>query len=421
MSESLIHQLQAAVDKALQSKNTEDGLKHLATAFSLFSKETHRLENAYMMLQHRFKAVNNELEKTNLELRKKISDLGVVSSYLDNILKNISQGIVFIDTDGIVTTFNPSAQKILEKDESQVLFTSFWNNFADDFFGFSMKTALTLGLSQNLSYLTLNSLTEKKEIEVLTSFIMNCPKPYQGVAVILRDITEVQKLQLIANRNDRMKELGEMAATVAHEIRNPLGGIRGYASLLYRDLENSKHLQEMASFIIEGTKSLERLVNNVLHYSRPIILAPSQTDLVDLIKELIKSLKVDPSFPSNIKVDLHLSQNNFVILVDKHFLRSALLNLIVNAYQAIQDDGTITISLLQQNNFCCISISDTGQGIADKDLEKIFSPFFTTKQKGNGLGLSESYKIIQAHFGSIDVRSQVGKGTTFTINLPLKR
>ncbi len=421
MSDSLLHQLQIAADKALNSQSTQEGLKYLATAFSLFSKETQRLQNGYQKLQQRFDSVNNELTKTNIEINEKIQDLHAITSYLNNILKNISQGILFIDTDGVVTTYNQAAQKILKIEEQKILFKKFWNNFADEFFGFSMKNVLNLGQSQRINYITLAIDNEKKEIEISTTFVFDCPKAYQGIIVILRDITQIQKLQIEANRNDRLKELGEMAATVAHEIRNPLGAIRGYASLLYRDLENSQPLQEMASYIIDGTKALERLVNNVLHFTKPIQLSLASYDLSHLIKELLKSVKIDPSFSNNVKIDLHISQDSFITLIDKHYLKSALLNLIVNAFQAMEERGTLTISLLKNNEQFQIEVSDTGYGIEKKDLENIFSPFFTTKQYGNGLGLAETYKIIQAHFGTINVRSETTKGTTFSINLPFKR
>ncbi len=417
MPDSLLSKLQQAANKALTSNTKEESIKHLATAFSLFSKETHRLENAYMRLQNRFKDVNTELEKTYLELRKKITDLHSITSYLNNLLKNISQGIIFIDLDGIVTTYNPAAEKIIQKQENDLLFHKFSDVFSDDFFGFSINNALSHSLSRNLNYITINS----KDIEITTSFVHDCPRSYQGIIIILRDVTELQKLQNLANRNERLKELGQMAASVAHEIRNPLGAIRGYASLLYRDLENSKHLQNMSSYILEATKSLERLVNNVLHYTRPLKLSFEPIDIVFLTKDLIKSIKVDPSFSNDIKIALHLSDSFIEIKADKHLLKAAILNLIVNAYQAMDDIGTITISIIKNQNHLSLSITDTGLGIEEKDLENIFSPFFTTKQKGNGLGLSEAYKIIQAHFGHLDVRSLKDQGTTFTINIPIKR
>ncbi len=420
MSE-ILNKLNDAANLALNSKTTEESMKHLAKAFALFSQETNRLEHAYERLQQRFNQVNNQLEKSDSELRKKITDLNSVTCYLNNILKNISQGILYIDLDGIVTTYNNAAIEILELEENQVLFKSYWDNFKDDFFGFSMKNALDFGLCQKITYISNCFSKEKKAIEVCTSFVYDCPKSYQGIILLLNDVTKIQKLKTLANRNDRLKELGQMAASVAHEIKNPLGGIRGYASLLSKDLEGTKHLQDMTSYIIDGTKALERIVNNVLEFARPVVLDPISLDISLVIKELIKSIKIDPSFSTHVKIQLHLPQASFFIPADKELIKSAILNLILNAYQAMDDTGILDISVIKNNNLCLISISDTGEGIEEKDLENIFSPFFTTKQNGNGLGLSQANKIIQAHFGHIEIRSQLNKGTTFTISLPTVR
>jgi len=218
-----------------------------------------------------------------------------------------------------------------------------------------------------------------------------------------------------------MKELGQIAATVAHEIRNPLGGIRGYASLLYRDLNEQAHLQEMASFIIDGTKSLEKVVSAILHYSKPIQVQTQTTDLGRFLKQIGKFIKVDPAFPQNIKLILHIPDSPILAPIDPQSLKSAMLNLIFNAFQAMPSGGNLTISLLKMENSAHISITDTGSGMDEEQLSNLFSPFFTTKKKGNGLGLVETQKIIQAHFGAIDVRSQKAIGTTFTLTLPLKR
>lgn len=418
MSESLLTQLKDVANKALRCEKVEDGMKYLAEAFSLFSEETESLKQSYDRLQKRFENVNIELEDTNKELRKKIKELNTLSNYFDHILKNISEGILFIDADGIITTYNQEAEKILEKDKDEVLLKNFWNSFTDDFFGFSMKATLSSRLSHKLNYFILKGKNKQKEIEISCSFAL---EPHLGLIVLLKDVTEMRSLQKVASRNDRLKELGEMAATVAHEIRNPLGGIRGYASLLFRDLENAKHLQEMASYIIDGTKTLERLVNNVLHFSKPIEVRKEAHDLCILLKELYRFVKVDPTFPKDVIFECHIPNDEIFAHVDKELFRSAILNLIVNGYQAIETKGKVTLSLLKNNNNCMINVSDTGSGISNSDLEKIFTPFFTTKERGNGLGLAETFKIIQAHSGTIDVRSVVNNGTTFTINLPLTK
>lgn len=406
MSDNILQQLQLSADSALKSQSVEEGVQHLSRAFALFSEEAARLKSAYSKLQERFQTVNQELGV-------KVAELSRLTHYLNNILKNISDAILFVDLEGTVTLFNEAAQKLLKKKGEEVLFKKFWSVFPDETFGFSMKEALKFGISHKLLY--------RKEMEISTMFVYEGPKWYHGMILVLRDISEKQKLQLIANRNDRMKELGEMAATVAHEIRNPLGGIRGYASLLYRDLESAKHLQEMAGFIIDGTKSLEKVVSAVLHYSKPVQVQPQTLDLGAFLKQVGKFIKVDPAFPPNVKLALHIPDSPLLAPIDPEALKSALLNLIFNAFQAMPYGGTLTISLLKMETSCQIAVTDTGMGMEEEALQSLFSPFFTTKQKGNGLGLVETQKIIQAHFGAIDVRSQPEKGTTFTLTLPLKR
>ncbi len=333
--------------------------------------------------------------------------------YLNAILRNISDAIIFVNLEGTVTILNDAAQKLLKVKAEGVLSKKFWESFADEAFGFSMREALKFGICHKLLY--------RKEMEISTAFVYEGPKPHHGMIVALRDISEKQKLQWIANRNDRMKELGEMAATVAHEIRNPLGGIRGYASLLYRDLEGEKNLQEMAGYIIEGTKSLEKVVSAVLNYSKPVQIQLQTMELGAYLKQIGKFIRVDPAFPSNVRMAFHIPDAPLLAPIDPEALKGALLNLTFNAFQAMPQGGELSISLLKRESYCEIAIADTGVGMEEELLQHLFSPFFTTKQKGNGLGLVETQKIVQAHFGSIGVRSQPGKGTTFTLTLPLKR
>lgn len=398
--------LKSAADAAIKSQSVQEGVQHLSRAFALFSEEANRLKNAYAKLQERFQTVNQELGV-------KVAELSRLTHYLNNILKNISDAILFVNLEGTVTILNDAAQKLLKVKPETVLFKKFWETFQDETFGFSMREALKFGISHRLLY--------RKEMEIATMFVYEGNKLYHGMILVLRDISEKQKLQLIANRNDRMKELGEMAATVAHEIRNPLGGIRGYASLLFRDLADSAHLQEMAGYIIEGTKSLEKIVSAVLHYSKPIQIQPQTLDLGAFLKQIGKFIKVDPAFPPNVRLALHIPDSSLLAPIDPEALKAALLNLIFNAFQAMPLGGILTLSLMKMETSCQIAVSDTGVGIDEEQLKSLFSPFFTTKQKGNGLGLVETQKIVQAHFGAIDVRSQPGKGSTFTITLPLKR
>ncbi len=417
IKEGLYNKLLTATQKALKAQNVEESIHHLAEAFQLFSKESNRLNESYQALKKRFENVNLDLETSNLELRKNIKELKSVSAYLANILKNTNQGILFIDTSGLIITHNQAALKILEKKESELSFKNYFQEFPDDYFGFSMTSALALGSSPRESYLSF----DEKQIEISTSFVSDAPKPYQGLIVFLKDITEITQLHEDASRSDRLKEIGQIATTVAHEIKNPLGGIRGFAALLYRDLEHKKPLQEMAEHIIEGTKTLERLVSSILHFTRPVCLQVEKVNLSKLIKDLIKLIKVDPSFSEEISLECHVPNEVLFAYIDKELFKSALLNLVRNALEAIEGNGHISISLIKNNDNSVIDINDSGIGMDDQELENLFSPFFTTKEKGNGLGLAEAYKIITAHMGKVQVRSAKGMGTTFTIILPSKK
>lgn len=398
--------LKEAATAALQSKSVEESVLHLSRAFALFAEESDKLKNAYAKLQERFQSVNQELSV-------KVAELEKLTHYLNNILKHVSDAIVFIDLEGHVILFNDAAEKLLKVNKQKVLFQKFQSAFADDFLGFSMKEALKFGICHKLLYC--------KDMEISTTFVYQGPKIYHGMVVVLRDISERQKLSMQAARNDRMQELGQMAASVAHEIRNPLGGIRGYASLLYRDLQEQKHLQEMAGNILEGAKSLEKVVSAILHFSRPVQIDAATQDIGAFLRQTARFLKVDPAFPNHVKFDLHIPNAPLLVPFDPTALKAALLNLLFNALQAMPDGGLLTLALGQSDSHCQISISDTGVGMEEEMLSQLFSPFFTTKKKGNGLGLIETQKIVQAHFGSIDVRSRLNAGTTFTVHLPLKR
>lgn len=422
--------LQQAAHAISKSKTPQEKIDALTKAFQLFSKETNSLEVAYEALENQFKIVSLELEKSNRQLQHKVFQLDVVTRYLHSILTNISQGILFVDLSGIVTTYNPAAEEMLEADHLDVLFNQFWEHFKDDLFGFSMREALSSKKAPSYIFINILSANDvQKELEVSTRFILDQKgktseeeeeQNVQGIIIIIRDFTEMRHLQRLANRNDRLKELGEMAAMVAHEIRNPLGGIKGFASLLQRDLKNQPELEQMASYIVEGTDNLNRLVTNVLNYSRPITPNIESADLVSLIKDLKQLILADHTIDPSIEIVIETSLSALFAPIDSQFIQSAFLNLMVNAIQAMPHGGLLKVIIEAEEGMAIVKISDTGIGIPEDNIEKIFSPFFTTKPQGNGFGLSEVHKVIQAHGGTIDVQSALGKGTEFKIKLPLK-
>lgn len=420
--------LQQAVMTISESKTLPEKIASLAKAFDLFSQESRRLENAYSTLRDQFKTVNYKLEESNNQLNMKVKELDVTTYYLNSILSHISQGLLFLDLNGNITTYNTAAKVILQKEPDAVLFSSFWDNFPDNAFGFSMREVLSKRKSPKTSYATFPLEDGSyRELESDASFVLSDRtsedlhiQSMQGLIVLIRDITDLRTLQTIANRNDRMKELGEMAAMVAHEIRNPLGGIKGFASLLDRDLKDKPELHQMAAYIIEGTDNLNTLVTDVLNFSRPIHLHLEPTDLIALAQELQQHIIADHTYSQKITVEVVSRAKNLIVPMDHALFKSALLNLLVNAVQAMPQGGKITMAIKEENSYVIIKVSDTGTGISPENMNKLFSPLFTTKEKGNGFGLAEVHKVVLAHGGTIDVDSKVGKGTTFTIKHPLK-
>lgn len=345
--------------------------------------------------------------------------LELTAGNLKSILDNIVQGILVLDINGIVTTYNKAAEKILGIAADDVIGKKFWHNFRDEDFGFSMYEAL----SEKQPITTCTTYTApnqtNSEIEVVVTF---AAEALPGMIVMIKDVTEIRHLQTLANRTSRMKELGEMAAHVAHEIRNPLGGIKGFASLLQRDLADNPPLQQMAAYIVEGTDDLNRLVNQVLNYARPVHPHLESVNLITLLNETKEYIFADTNLDTG-KIDISIDSpfQELLVAIDPPLFKSALLNLLVNAIQAMPKGGKILINAAKKHGHVILSITDTGMGISEENISKLYSPFFTTKPEGNGLGLAEVQKVVQAHNGTIDVNSVVGQGTTFVLKLPLQQ
>ena len=357
--------------------------------------------------------VRNSIVRFRAAMAENILQRELDPQVFHHVLEYMSEAALFLDLEGRFVFINPSAQKILHAASGE----KFWDVLRDDYLGFSMREALKFGISHKRLYRSYPD----KDLEITTTFLYEGDKSSHGLLVFIRDITEKQRLAALVNRGDHMQKMGEMTATITHEIRNPLGGIRGYAALLYRDLENNKNLQEMAGLILDGTKALERLVGSVLQYARPVKLLLQSTEIGGFLRQTMQFIKVDPACPPNVHWAMHIPDGPLFAPIDPAALKAVLLNLIFNAFQAMPRGGLLTCSLLKEGGCYKIAISDTGIGMDEDQLGKLFAPFFTTKEMGNGLGLVEAQKIIKAHFGTIDVRSALNKGSTFTLTLPLKR
>jgi signal transduction histidine kinase len=233
----------------------------------------------------------------------------------------------------------------------------------------------------------------------------------------MRDITDIKKLQEQLVMKQRMAALGEVAARVAHDIRNPLVSIGGFAKRLEKNLEGN--LKEYAGIIAKEVAGLEKILSEILAYVRGVSLERCVVNINSLVEEVTAVMKSELDEKKIVLVkDLNAP---FEVYADPGNVREALLNILSNAIHAIGSNGTIAVKTYMEKDYAVIEIQDTGCGMSKEILPFIFDPFFTTKGSGNtGLGLTITHKIIEKHNGRIEVESKPQMGSTFRVFLPLK-
>ena len=229
---------------------------------------------------------------------------------------------------------------------------------------------------------------------------------------------ELEQAQAHLLRTEKLASLGQLSAGVAHEINNPLGTIMIYAHLLLKGLDKEDPRREDLELIISEANRAKEIVQGLLSFARETKLRQGQMNVNDLLEDVL-GLIVNQSLFHNIKMEKSFAQDMPTIIADETKLKQVFLNIILNAAQAMEGTGKLTISTIIDKKRIKIKIQDTGPGIPPEIMGKLFSPFFTTKEKGTGLGLAISYGIVERHGGKIDVNSDLGKGSTFTISLPI--
>jgi signal transduction histidine kinase len=241
----------------------------------------------------------------------------------------------------------------------------------------------------------------------------------QGVLGIARDITATKKLEQQIRNSEKLASVGMLAAGVAHEINNPLGGILNCLYNLRRGTLSREREEEYLLSMEDGLRRVQKIVRQLLEFSQQHEPELSATDLNAVVERVL--LLTDHTFTANrIRLEKRLSPDLPTLMVDRHMIEQVLMNLILNAVQAVKAGGTISIRTLTADERCMIEVQDTGCGIPPQVLPRIFDPFFTTKStgEGTGLGLSVSLGIVQRHGGQLLVESEVGRGSVFTVCLP---
>jgi two-component system sensor histidine kinase FlrB len=391
----------------------------LLQAFEIFTQASNSLESAYSQLQIRVQRLTEELEAKNIELEKSLREKEEAQSYLRNILERLPCGVFVLDEEGNLSLCNPMASEVFEQSDCLLPGTH-----KHPFLSSEMRSYLTSAGAPNGcdAEVELPALTSDKKRILSTSWapLADSAGDRIGTLHIIRDITEVKMLQEQNKRIERLSAMGEMAAELAHEIRNPLGSIELFSSLLVKDLTGD--LKRWAESIRVGIRSLNTIVSNMLHFANPISPAFSIVNVHEIIEEILGFS--DPIMSQReVHVVTRLKAENPEINGDPELLKQMLLNLIFNAMKAMPAQGSLTIKTrtirhangMHREGCLEVKIQDTGIGIPPENLKRIFDPFFTTNKNGTGLGLSVVHQIVEKHSGMIRVSSKVNQGTTFTI------
>ena len=400
----------------------------LLEAFQTFTKASDSLESAFQQLQARAQRLSEELEARNRELKKSLREKAEAQKYLKTILERLPCGVLVLDARGKVTLCNPVAGDLLGEPGTgssrrfpkgrPLRNRSLRNHLASAVTKMpSRETEVSIDSGHGTSICALSGTP-----------LTNASGKVCGTLHIMRDITEIKTLEEQNKRSERLSAMGEMAVELAHEIRNPLGGIELFASLLEKELPQGGDTRRWAENILIGSRSLNNIVSNMLHFANPLAPTFGQVDLHKVIREIVGFMEPIMN-QREVRVLEHLEACDPTIVGDRELLKQMILNLVHNAMQAMPSRGSLTISsrdLPASPGITCsdgleFSIRDTGLGIPPENINRIFDPFFTTNRNGTGLGLSVVHQIVDRHSGMIAVTSEVNRGTVFTISFPRMR
>ncbi len=337
--------------------------------------------------------------------------------------------------------FSDSAIMVIDNNEKFVA----WNKGAEQIFGYTEEEVIgkpsSLLLPPGEKYLKelkliQDEVNEKGEIKIfeterqtkngdIISVKLNVTKlpssngEYIGRNVIIKDFTEFKKLQAQVDQSEKLAVIGQLAAGVAHEIGNPLASISSLVQILQRRSKDAFISEQLAN-IKENIERISKIVRELVDFSRPPTYVVGLYDLTDIIKTALGIVKYDKRV-KKVKFESELAENLPKVNVAADQLLQVFVNILLNALDAIEGTGNIFVKSFSRNKHVYVEITDNGCGMDTNTMEKIFDPFFTTKEtgKGTGLGLSVSYGIIKKASGEIKVKSQVGKGSTFTVILPI--
>lgn len=352
-----------------------------------------------------------------------------MEAFFQQVIEFLPDALFLLDSQGKVLFLNPAAEKLCSTSNAILKNRPFEELFpkAKDILG-RLQSTLATGHAYTIREDELvNRVRESFVVEIHIEPYYDAEGKPAGASLLMRDLSALKKMEEEFRYADRLAIMGTIASGLAHEIKNPLGGIKGAAQMLSREVEK-EDLKEYLDIIIKEANRVNKIIEELLHFTKPRNSRPSSVNLNKLLDELVR-LEQESEGSEKINFLRHFDPSLPSVKADEGQLKQVFLNLVKNAREAMNRKGCIELSTRmvtgyqlklergQTARMVQVDIQDNGCGMDEESLSKLFAPFYTTKKAGTGLGLAISHRIVTEHQGFIQVQSELGKGTTFSVFL----
>lgn len=361
--------------------------------------------------------------RSDVQLAAATRSLADLRALHERIVESIRSGVITTDLQGRIFTFNAAAEEItgykitdVRGHDASIFFGDMTRQIAD-----SMNAAATGKASPRFQAdcLTPNGLALRLGFSIAP--LSGDSGETSGMVITFQDLTDIRALEETSRRQDRMAAVGRLAASIAHEIRNPLAAMRGSIQMLRSEMEGDTEQAQLMEIILRESDRLNKIVADYLNYARPRPAELNNVDISALVADTFKLLRNSAELNVGHVLEEDLPNRPAIVSGDPEQLKQVCWNIARNALKAMPDGGKFGVSLANvDGNRLRLSFSDTGCGMSPEQVERLFEPF-TSTTGGTGLGLSIVYQIIRDHSGTINVRSRLGEGTTITVELPVTR
>ena len=364
-------------------------------------------------------AVSRKITQVGQQLRGVHEIFSTMRENMNSVMAGLEDGLLLFTRDARAVMISPAAEKFLGEPAGHFLGRHLTEIFPP---GHALREALRIEgdeLSEVASETELETAEGRKRVSVSVQEIQEDGER-MGALVTLRDLDSLESINTQLQVSERLAALGRITAGVAHEVKNPLNSMRLWLENLKESLPKEKDSapQQAVQVLDKEIDRLDAVVKRFLDFTRPMDVRLEATQLSELLKEVLELARPQLQ-KSNIQLAQLLPIDVPPVYVDRALLKQAVLNLVLNAAEAMPNGGQLRLVLSRRGEMAEISVGDTGKGIPVENRQKIFQLFFTTRPGGSGIGLASTFRIVQLHNGSIDFTSEVGRGTTFRIELPL--